>query len=120
MEDRLDLSYRVLDAQMVDVDGRRCGRVDDVEFSGGAGEPLRLSALLTGHGLYPQRLPRRLRRPGRRLFGNGILGRTILRVPWEAVEAVEASVKLRRKARDLDLAAVDRDLERWIKKVPGG
>ena len=120
MEDRFDLTYRVLDVQLVDVDGRRCGRVDDVELRGAVGEPLYVSALLTGHGVYPSRLPPRLRRFGRRLFGPGILGRTILRVPWTAVEDVGAAVHLREPASELGLAAVDLALERWVERMPGG
>jgi sporulation protein YlmC with PRC-barrel domain len=120
MQDRLDLAYRLLDAQLIDVDGRRCGRVDDVELSGTVGEDLYVSALLTGHGLYPSRLPRRLQRLGRRVFGPGILGRTILRVPWSAVEDVAVAVHLREAASELGLAAIDLELQRWIDRVPGG
>lgn len=119
MEDRLDLAYRVLDAQLVDVDGRRCGRVDDIELTGAVGEELYISALLTGHGVYPSRLPKRLQRLGRRVFGPGILGRTILRVPWSAVEDVTVAVHLREPASELGLAAIDLDLKRWIERVPG-
>ena len=120
MDDRLDLAYRVLDAQLVDVDGRRCGRVDDVEFSGAVGEPLYVSALLTGHGVYPSRLPRRLRGLGRRLLGPGILGRTILRVPWTAVEDVDVTALLREPASELGLATIDLALQRWVERMPGG
>jgi hypothetical protein len=72
--ERLDLVYRVLDLQLVDVDGRRCGKVDDVELSG---EPLRATALLSGTGTFPDRLPRRLLpRLARRLVGRFVLGGT--------------------------------------------
>ena len=118
MDDRLDLAYRVLDMQLVDVDGRRCGRVDDVEFLGGVGEPLRIGALLNGHGVYPSRLPPRFVSLGRRVFGPGILGRTILRVPWRAVEEVDAAVHLREPAAELGLAAIDLALEPWLKRLP--
>jgi len=120
MEERLDLAYRVLDAQLVDVDGRRCGRVDDIELSGAVGEPLYVSALLSGHGVYPSRLPRVFQRLGNRVFGLGILGRTILRVPWGAVEDVGAAVHLREPASELGLAAADLALERWVQRLPGG
>ena len=118
MDERMDLAYRVLDMQLVDVDGRRCGRVDDVEFSGAVGEPLYVSALLTGHGVYPSRLPRRFGSLGRRVFGPGILGRTILRVPWRCVEDVAAAVHLRERASELGLAAIDLALEPWVKRLP--
>jgi len=120
MEDRLDVAYRVLDAQLVDVDGRRCGRVDDIEFAGTIGEALYISALLTGHGVYPSRMPRRLQALGRRLFGPGVLGRTILRVPWTAVEDVQAAVHLREPAAELALATTDLALQRWVERIPGG
>jgi sporulation protein YlmC with PRC-barrel domain len=120
MEDRLDLAYRVLDAQLVDVDGRRCGRVDDIELDGDVGAPLYVGALLTGHGLYPSRLPHRLYGLGRRIFGPGVLGRTIMRVPWSTVDDVAAAVHLRRPAAELDLATIDVELQRWIARLPGG
>jgi hypothetical protein len=120
MEERIDLAYRVLDVQLVDVDGRRCGRVDDLEFAGGVGGSLHVSALLTGHGVYPSRMPRRLQRLGKRLFGPGVVGRTILRVPWTAIEDVAAAVHLREPASELGLAARDLELQRWVTRVPGG
>jgi len=107
-EDRADLAYRILDVQLVDVDGRRCGRVDDIELSGGVGAPLRLEALLSGRGVYPARLAPRLRRLGEPLFGRPVLGRTVQRVPWTAVEDVQASVLLREPASELGLARGDR------------
>ena len=119
MEDRIDLVYRLLDVQIVDVNGRRCGRVDDIELRGAPGDALEAVALLTGHGTYPSRLPQRLRGAGRRVFGPGVLGDTILRIPWECVEDVDAVVHLRVPAAELGLAAGDRDLERWMAKVPG-
>ena len=83
------------------------------------GEPLHVAALLTGHGVYPSRLPRRLQRLGRRLFGPGILGRTIMRVPWTAVEDVEVTVRLREPAAEIGLAAIDRERQRWVRRLPG-
>jgi hypothetical protein len=120
MGDRLEIAYHLLDAQIIDVEGRRCGRVDDVELAGAPGEPLRLTALLTGHGLYPQRLPRRLQGLGRRIFGPGVLGRTVRRVPWTAVDHVDTRVVLREKAAELGLGTLDRDLQPWFEKVPRG
>lgn len=120
MDERMDIGYRMLDAQLVDVDGRRCGRADDVEFTGAVGEPLRISAVLTGHGVYPSRLPRRLARLGRRVFGPGIMGRTIMRIPWSSVEDVDVTVRLREPASELGLATIDLALEPWVERLPGG
>ena len=74
MDERFDLVYRLLDDQIVDVDGRRCGRVDDVELMGGPGEALELGGLLTGRGAYADRMPARLRGLARRVFGKDIRG----------------------------------------------
>jgi hypothetical protein len=32
--EQVDLAYRLLDLDLVDREGRRCGKVDDLEFSG--------------------------------------------------------------------------------------
>jgi hypothetical protein len=80
--ERMDLVYRVLDDQLVDVDGRRCGRVDDLEFDGGVGATPRLHAILSGSGTWHRRMPRRLRKIGARLFGVGVSGDDVIRVPW--------------------------------------
>jgi sporulation protein YlmC with PRC-barrel domain len=101
---------RLLDQQIVDSEGRRCGRVDDVELRG---DPPRISALLIGDGLYPRRLSRRLRGPARRLVGPEIWGANAVRVPWEEVEEIEPAVKLRGKAEELGLGQGD-DPKRWM------
>jgi sporulation protein YlmC with PRC-barrel domain len=46
--------------------------------------------LLVGEGLYPRRLPARLRRLARRLAGPERWGANALRIPWEAVVEVGA------------------------------
>jgi sporulation protein YlmC with PRC-barrel domain len=103
----MDLVYRILDDQLVDVDGRRCGRADDIEFDGGVGEPPRLYAIISGSGSWHRRLPRRLRRVGARVFGDGVIGDDVIRVPWEQVVDIGAVLRLRAKARELGLAQGD-------------
>lgn len=107
MPSQIDLVYRVLDDQLVDVDGRRCGRVDDLEFEGAAGEPVRLHAILSGSGTWHRRLPRPLRSLGARIFGSGVIGRDVIRVPWDQVDEISSVVKLKAKARELGLAQGD-------------
>jgi sporulation protein YlmC with PRC-barrel domain len=116
--DRMDLVYRVLDDQLVDVDGRRCGRADDLEFDGGVGDPPRLHAILSGMGAWHRRLPRPLRPIGERVFGSGMLGRDVVRVPWEEVEDVGTVIKLRAKCRDLGLGRGDDRMARRMEKLP--
>jgi sporulation protein YlmC with PRC-barrel domain len=112
--DPLDLGYRVLDQELVDVNGRRCGRVDDVEL---AGDPLRATALLVGPGVYPGRLPARLGKLARRLVGPEVIGRNVVRVPWDEIDEIDVAVRLRRPARELGLGRGDDDLAPAVGKL---
>jgi sporulation protein YlmC with PRC-barrel domain len=114
----MDLVYRLLDDQLVDVDGRRCGRVDDLEFDGDLGVPPRLHAILSGSGTWHRRMPRRLRGIGARIFGTGLLGDDVIRVPWEQVEEIASVVKLRAKASELGLAQGDDRDAIFVAKLP--
>jgi sporulation protein YlmC with PRC-barrel domain len=116
--DHMDLVYRVLDDQLVDVDGRRCGRVDDLEFDGDLGEPPCLSAILSGSGVWHRRMPRPLRSLGARIFGTGVSGRDVIRVPWAQVEDITSVIRLRSKARELGLAQGDDRDATFVAKLP--
>lgn len=114
----MDLVYRVLDDQLVDVDGRRCGRADDLEFEGDLGTPPRLHAILSGSGTWHRRMPRRLRGLGARIFGNGVVGEDVIRVPWEQVEEIASVITLRAKASELGLAQGDDRDALFVEKFP--
>jgi hypothetical protein len=116
--DRMDLVYRILDDQLVDVDGRRCGRADDLEFDGELGEPPRLFAILSGSGAWHRRLPRRLRPLATRVFGSGVFGEDVIRVPWEQVDGLDAVIKLKAKARDLGLGKGDDRQAKHMERLP--
>jgi sporulation protein YlmC with PRC-barrel domain len=109
------VAHRLLDEQILDCDGKRCGRVDDIELQG---SPPRISALLVGEGLYPRRLPRRLRPLARRIAGPERWGANTLRVPWEEIAEVNAAIHLRGKAEEIGLGEGD-DPERWlVRRLP--
>lgn len=115
MGDAVLIGHRLLDEQIVDSEGRRCGRVDDVELQG---TPPRITALLVGKGLYPRRLPKRLRRIARRLTGPEVWGSNAVRIPWEEVDDLDSAVRLRKKAEELGLGEGD-DPERWmVRRLP--
>jgi hypothetical protein len=114
----MDLVYRLLDDQLVDVDSRRCGRVDDLEFEGGFGEPPRLHAILSGSGTWHRRLPRRLRSVGARVFGRGVSGEDVIRVPWQQVDDVSSVIRLRAKAGELGLGQGDDRDALFVAKFP--
>ena len=48
MREQIDLAFGLLDRQLLDCDERRCGKVDDLELSGGVGEPPRIAAAARG------------------------------------------------------------------------
>jgi sporulation protein YlmC with PRC-barrel domain len=117
-EDRMDLVYRVLDDQLIDVDGRRCGRVDDIEIEGEAGGPAYVVSILSGRGTWARRLPRRLRRLGERAFGPPVMGANLIRVPWSKVDDIGTAIHLRAPARELGLAQGAESLSRVIERLP--
>jgi sporulation protein YlmC with PRC-barrel domain len=108
----IDLAFGVLDHQVVDSDGRRCGKVDDLAIEGGPGEEAVVSAILVGSGAWK---------------GRGWLGRlaarlasdAYVRVPWEAVSDVKSAVELKKSARELGLGRGDDRARRWIERLPG-
>jgi sporulation protein YlmC with PRC-barrel domain len=107
--------HRLLDEQILDSEGKRCGRVDDVELQG---SPPRVTAILVGEGLYPRRLLKRLRGLARKLAGPETWGANAMRVPWEKVDRIEAALHLRGKAEELGLGEGD-DPERWmVRRLP--
>jgi sporulation protein YlmC with PRC-barrel domain len=112
--DEIDLAYRLLDDDLVDCDGRRCGKVDDIELEGEAGSPAQLAAILVGPGAYVPRLARRLRGLGRSLAGD-----EMTRVEWDEVEDVDATVKLKRSAEELGLGEGDDRAKRLVDWIPG-
>lgn len=107
--------HRLLDEQILDCDGKRCGRVDDIELQG---SPPRITALLVGVGLYPRRVPKPLRGVARKLAGPERWGFNAVRVPWEKVDEIDATLCLRGKAEELGLGEGD-DPERWmVRRLP--
>src|SRR5439155_10098025 len=77
----IDIGLQVLDHQLLDKNGRRCGNVDDLAIEGGPGERPEVVAILVGPGYWPQRA--------------GLIGRIAswigggrrVRVPWSEVRA---------------------------------
>jgi sporulation protein YlmC with PRC-barrel domain len=109
------IAHRLLDEQILDSEGRRCGRVDDIELKG---RPPRVSALLVGEGLYPRRLPAPLAKLARRLAGPERWGGNALRVPWEEVDRIEAAIHLRGKAEELGLGKGDNPENWMVRRLP--
>jgi sporulation protein YlmC with PRC-barrel domain len=108
----IDLGLGILDHQLVDVNGRRCGKVDDLELEGVAAGKPGVAAILVGGSAWRGR--GRLGRLAARLGG----GR-LVRVAWEDVDEVGASVTLRREASELGLGRGDDRARRLVAWIPG-
>jgi hypothetical protein len=113
VSEELDLALAILDHQLIDCEGRRCGNVDDLAIEGGPGDDAEIVAILSGPGVWRERA--------------GLLGRTAawiggggrVRVPWAEVAEVESHVRLRRRASDYRLGKGDDRVRPWITRIPG-
>jgi sporulation protein YlmC with PRC-barrel domain len=105
----IKLVSELLDLPLYDVEGKYCGIVDDVEFTGGAGKALKLKALLVGPGAYDRRLPALGMWLVRKLAGNWIT-----RVPMDKVNSIGASVKLECSGWELGLHKSERRAAQWL------
>ena len=111
MSTELDLGLGVLDHQLVDSEGRRCGKVDDLELEGVGEDDPRVVAIVVGSAGWR---------------GRGLLGRLAARVapgrsrhvPWAEVAEIESAVHLRRTASELQLGQGDDRARRWIARLP--
>ncbi|MFL6729491.1 MAG: PRC-barrel domain-containing protein [Sphingomicrobium sp.] len=107
--DPIKLVSELLDLPLIDRDGSYCGIVDDVEFSGASGKPLKVMALLVGPGAYAGRMPRWMMAAVRAVAGDHAA-----RVPFDAIETIGAAVRLKRTAEQLGLGKGDDRTARWI------
>ena len=89
----IDLGLGLLDHQIVDCDGRRCGKVDDLEVEGiRDGKPV-VAELLVGR-------------------------RRKVHVPWDVVAKVDSAVHRKVRAEELRLGRGDDHLRPWFARLP--
>ncbi|MFG2058042.1 hypothetical protein ACGFI9_28865 [Micromonospora sp. NPDC048930] len=119
---RIQLAKQMLDRQIVDVDGRLVGRVDDIAFAVDAEGFPYVDCLLTGQGALGERIGGRV---GRVLVA--IANRFTdeppvapLRIPLALVAHLDSAVRLRCPAADLPPAPVEVWLRRHlVDRIPG-
>src|SRR5829696_9045 len=106
----------VMDSQLESSDGRRIGRVGDLEAELSPDGRLRVTAVLVGPQVLLGRLSFRLREPADRL----LRGRFLQRVAIEEVEETGPTVRLRGRADDYTTDRGDRWVaERVLRYIPG-
>ena len=111
---KLDLARGILDHQIVDSEGRRCGKVDDLDLDVPSGERAYVTALLVGPRYWRQRV----RGPVGRLLARLGGGRGT-KVPWDAVERVRSAVELSSAAGELGLGRGDDRARPLVERIPG-
>jgi len=117
----LHLYRDVLDKQMVDRRGRRCGKVDGIVLRFGPdGQPW-VARIEVGGGTLARRLGERLGRWAAALARwCGVREGRAYHIPWARVVEVDLEVKLDLDAPDTELDAAERRLrERIVARIPG-
>ena len=109
----LDIGLHVLDHQLLDKNGRRCGKVDDLAIEGGPGEVPEVVALLVGPGYWGPRAGWVGRLTG------WIGGGAKVRIDWADVARIDSAVHLKRDATTLGLGRGDDRLRPYAEKIPG-
>lgn len=107
----VDIALGVLDHQLVDSEGRNCGKVDDLELTGLDGNEPEVTHIIVG---------------GRAWRSRGWLGRLVshlsrgaVHVSWSEVESVSSVVTLKRPAAELRLGRGDDRWARIVERIPG-
>lgn len=114
MKPTFELLRDVLDHDIVDVDGVRCGIVDDLEFDQPEGGAPVVAVLLVGPGAWQARLPALVA-----VVAGWLFGRSVARVPWGEVARITQSVELKCTAAAAGLGRTERKAGRWLTKIPG-
>jgi hypothetical protein len=107
----IDLALGVLDHQLVDIDERRCGKIDDLELERNDAGELQVAAILVGAPAWRTR--------GRlgRLAAILTRGRTT-HIPWTEVREIHSAVHLKKSAHELRLGRGDDRARPWIQRLP--
>jgi sporulation protein YlmC with PRC-barrel domain len=105
---KIHIGHNILDHQLLDKDGRRCGNVDDLAI-----EDADVVAIFSGPGYWPSRAGWLGRLAGW-LGGSGRV-----RIPWAEVEKVDSAVHLRRTASEYGLGQGDDRLRPFFERIPG-
>ena len=107
--DPIKLVSELLDLPIQDSEDRWCGVVDDLELRGSAGKETRIAALLVGPGAYERRLP------GWTFWlATKLVGDRITRIPIDKVERIRNVVRLKCRAEEVKLHAVENRVRGWI------
>lgn len=119
----MDVEYELLDKGLIDRDGERCGRVDDLEVENTFDRPPRVVAILAGGGAKSVHLWPWVHRLS--LWLHRVLGLPEpvepVVIPWEEVANTEIDVMLRVSGEEVGLERLNQVVaDRLIGRIPGG
>ena len=123
--DSVLLGLEVLDRQLIDCDGRRCGKVDDLLLElpadGADGKGPVVTHILAGPGALGDRLHGWMGRVARTMWRrlNPDVEVSRIELPWSMVARVDREVYLTVRSEDVGLEAVENWLaDRLVSKLP--
>jgi sporulation protein YlmC with PRC-barrel domain len=112
----LSAGLQLLDRQIVDRDGKRCGKVDDVELARADDGTLHVTAVLSGPGALAYRMGRHrlgrwLQHTAGQVFDGALDGRDPVRIPFGRIADIGDHVTVAADRAQLATFAV----ERWVR-----
>jgi sporulation protein YlmC with PRC-barrel domain len=112
----IDLGFMLMDRQLIDSKGRRCGKVDDLDLEGGPGEETKVVAIVSGPEAWRAGKHGPIGLLAARLFGGS--DDTAL-VHLDTIEELGPVIKLKLPASELGLGQGDERVAQFIRRIPG-
>ncbi|HWE43175.1 MAG TPA: hypothetical protein VG432_11745 [Gemmatimonadaceae bacterium] len=117
----VQLVHDVLDAQLVDRERQKMGRVDGLVIEIRDGEPPRVAALLVGGSVLAERVGRWMIAITHRVSRLIQVEPEVTRIPFERVRVIGSCVELDLDARETNTLRTERWLDDHIVcRIPGG
>src|SRR5215208_6275422 len=113
--ERIDLGFMLMDRQLIDSTGRRCGKVDDLDLEGGPGEEATVVAVVSGPEAWGAGKHGPIGWLMARLFGHG--GGAAL-VHLDTIDELGPVIKLKLPAAELGLGGGDDRAAEFVRRIP--
>ena len=115
-EEQIDLGFMLMDRQLVDSEGRRCGKVDDLDLDGGPGEEAKVVALVSGPQAWRSGKHGPIGWLVARLFGGS--DDTAL-VHLDTIDELGPVITLKLRAESLGLGHGEERAAEFVRRIPG-
>ena len=121
----MELGKRVVDKELIDQNGRRIGKVDDLLIALpdglGGGRPPQVAAIVTGPMALSRHLPRWWGWLARRVYRLlGVPDPQPIAIPWSAVDHIDVTIHVGVDRYFIGATRVaDAAAQRYVARVPG-